>query len=198
MRQSETTKQRGRWLSFFVGEAGDGQNQGHDTLTSEDIDKANTKLFDDITSLSDERMAWAESMHRYLEMSFRILKGMCEVAFIIGLILLILPFFAFYLSPSHDSNLLWFSGIGLAETVAILVYKPIDRIQKATSDMVQSTMILSSWASDIATIMYLVDLKHIKKGNNSQEIETYSKLVRGSTEAHVTLLEAFGEGKTKK
>lgn len=190
MNNSDSGGRLSRFISILAPPPSVPPDRGASKLTDEDFERENKELFYAITHLSNQRMSWAKSMHGHLIKSFVSLKIMCVIAYAVGLVLLVVPFFAFYLSESHDPELLWFSGFGLAETLALLVYGPIQRIQKATSDMMQSTMILSSWATQMGMILYLLELRTIK---GVKEISGNANLIRESTEAHVALLQKHAE-----
>lgn len=156
--------------------------------------QANLESFGQVVSLNSERILWAKRMHRHLEHSFEAVKIMCLIAYILGWALVLIPFIMFYASSSRDPNLLWFSGIGLAETVSILVYQPMQRVQKATSDMVQSTIILSSWATEVGLTLYLMKLKTLEK---TEDIAKATHNICVISEQYVKLLEKFAEDGSK-
>jgi len=165
-------------------EGGDGRG-----ITQEEIDEANRQLFEHIKKLSEVRMEWANGMHPLMTRCFKTITYMSVAAFIIGFIIIIVPFLMFFASPSHDTDILWFSSLGVAETVAVLLYQPMQRVQKATSDMIQSTMILSSWATEIGLTLYLLKLKEI--GMNA--IEDKIQIISNTTRQHIKWLQKYIE-----
>jgi hypothetical protein len=146
------------------------------------IEKANIDVVGQIVKMNTNRIEWADCMRSKIERSCELITKMSIVAFGIGLLFIVIPFIMFLISTPRDSNLLWFSGIGLAETVAILVFQPINRVQKATSDMMQSTMILNSWATEIGLTLFLLDLKENKDTGETEEI---TDLIGEVTEKHI-------------
>jgi hypothetical protein len=172
--------------------------QPSDTDPSEDyktlIGNANMDILKQIVKTNKDRITWTERMRENLENSCELIKTMSVIAFIIGLIFIVIPFIIFLLSTPRDPNLLWFSGIGLAETVAILVYQPINRVQKATSDMMQSTMILNSWATEFGLSMFLLNLKESK---GTGEADKITDLIDKITGKHVRWLQHYIEDEHK-
>jgi hypothetical protein len=154
------------------------------------IDEANYAALDQIVKVNTGRMKWAERMQQSLEEGCELIKMMSVIAFFIGLIFIVIPFILFLLSTPRDSNLLWFSGIGLAETVAILVYQPMNRVQKATSDMVQSTIILSSWATEVGLTMFLLNLEEIRKNDKTADTMDLISKITGD---HILWLQYYTE-----
>jgi len=153
------------------------------------IAQANYEALDQMIRLNNERMEWAGRMQRNLEMGCELIKKLSLIASVIGWVLIVVPFILFFLSTSRDPNLLWFSGIGLAETVGIMVYQPMDRVQKATSDMVESTIILNSWATEVGLTLYLLKLDEIKM----DKIAATTILIGNTTQRHVEWLQHYTE-----
>jgi len=154
------------------------------------IDKANIDAFNQLVEMNAKRMQSVGCMQLSLEKSCELIKKMSIIAYVLGSVLIVMPFIVFLLSTPRDPNLLWFSGIGMAETVAILMYQPMNRVQKATSDMVQSTIILSSWATEVGLTLYLLKLDEIK--GNSKIAET-TDLIGKITGEHVRWFQDYTE-----
>jgi hypothetical protein len=153
-------------------------------------EKANIDAFNQLVKMNEERMQSVGCMQLNLEKGCELIKKMSIIAYVLGSVLIVMPFIVFLLSTPRDPNLLWFSGIGMAETVAILMYQPMNRVQKATSDMVQSTIILSSWATEVGLTLYLLKLEEIKE--NGKIAET-TDLIGKITGEHVRWFQHYTE-----
>ncbi|HYS74040.1 MAG TPA: hypothetical protein VEO96_08700 [Thermoplasmata archaeon] len=152
---------------------------------------ANIDSLDWIKSLSEQRVKWAQTLEDHLHRTFHSIKDLSLIAFGIGAFLILVPFSLYFFSPPRDANLLWFSGLGIGETVAVLLYRPMQRMQNAISDMAQAIMILNSWATELS--MALVDMKVDKDG----EMERVSKWMSKITERHLQWFQSFTESKVR-
>lgn len=151
------------------------------------VAKANIDSLNQMVLLNQERIEWVERMQRRLETGCDLIKTMSILAFVVGVILILVPFFLYWFSTPRDTDFLWFSGIGMAETLTILVYRPMDRVQKATSDMAQSTIMLNSWATEIGLILLLIKLDHV----GSDQVKETAGLVGDATRKHVAWIESY-------
>ena len=157
--------------------------------------RANIDSLDQMVRLNEERIQWAQRMQRHAESGCEQVWLMSQIAFGLGWLIIVVPFLLFCFSTPRDLNLLWFSGLGIAETVAILVYQPMDRVQKATSDMAQSTIIINSWATAIGLTMHLLELEVVKADG---KIADTTDLINNTTLQHVRWLQLYTEKKEPK
>lgn len=159
-------------------------------------DLANYDAIRQLVCLNRERFRWVKRMQGHLEGCCNSIKVMSYASFVLGWALILVPLCLFFFSESHDTSLLWFSGIGLAETLAILVYRPIDRVQEATSDMAQGTLIMNSWATEIGLILYLTDLPDLKSHKNDLgKLSGLIDIITGATGEHVEWFQRFTEAR---
>jgi hypothetical protein len=154
---------------------------------------ANYDAIRQLVCLNRERFKWVKRMQGHLEDCCYSIQAMSYVSFVLGWLLIVIPLIMFFFSKAHDTSLLWFSGIGLAETLAILVYRPIDRVQEATSDMAQGTLIMNSWATEIGLILYLTDMPGTY--GNPKETSAVVDLITKATGAHVEWFQKFTEAR---
>ncbi len=152
---------------------------------------ANTEALKGIKDLSERRVNWAQKLEDHLDRTFHSIKDLSLIAFGIGAFLILVPFSLYFFSPSRDANLLWFSGLGIGETVAVLLYRPMQRMQNAISDMAQAIMILNSWATELSMVLFDMKLDKV------DEMERVSKLMGKITERHLQWFQSFTESKVR-
>jgi hypothetical protein len=157
--------------------------------------RANINSLDEMVHLDEERMKWAKRMQDHAESCCEQVWILSHISFALGWLIIVLPILLFCFSTPRDPNLLWFSGLGIVATVAVLVAQPIDRVQKATSDMAQATMILNSWVTEIGLIMHHLDTKGTK---DCEEIAETTDLISKTTQKHVRWIQLYTEKKEPK
>jgi len=151
--------------------------------------QANFRMFSQLVTLNEQRMVWGDRMQRHLENTFKAIAILSVIAFVLGVIMIVVPFLLFYVSPSHDPNLLWFSGIGFAETLAILIYKPMQRMQEAISDLIQAIIILNSWVTQVGLTLYGMDI------SQREEVANAAKMISDLTSKHIRWMQEYLEAK---
>ena len=78
--------------------------------------------------------------------TFNDLRYMIWIAFILGLALIGVAIYLFVFQE-RTLEVLGLSSLGVADWIALFVYKPMDRLQKANADYVQQFVILRGWAA---------------------------------------------------
>jgi len=151
--------------------------------------QANLRVFLQLVNLNEERMVWADRMQRHLENTFKAIETLSVIAFAMGVVMIVVPFIFFYVSSPRDPNLLWFSGIGFAETLAVLIYKPMQRMQEAISDLIQAIVILNSWVTQIGLTLYGMDI------SQGVEVATATKTISDLTSKHIRWMQDYLEAK---
>ena len=151
--------------------------------------QANLRVFLQLVNLNEERMVWADRMQRHLENTFKAIETLSVIAFAMGVVMIVVPFLFFYVSSPRDPNLLWFSGIGFAETLAVLIYKPMQRMQEAISDLIQAIVILNSWVTQIGLTLYGMDI------SQGSEVATATKTISDLTSKHIRWMQDYLEAK---
>lgn len=156
--------------------------------------KANINSLDEMVRLNEKRIKWAQRMQDHAESCCEQVWILSHISFALGWLIIVLPILLFCFSTPRDPTLLWFSGAGIVATVAILVAQPIDRVQKATSDMAQMTIILNSWVTEVGLIMHHLDTTQEK---DCREIADTANLISKTTLRHVRWIQLYTEKKEK-
>ncbi len=125
-------------------------------------DLLNFETIDSLHNLQKER---PEERKRFLEDSqkkvhnvFIWIKWMSIVIFIIGLFLIGFSIY-YYIRYGMKAEVLGLNALGVGEILALLLYKPMQRIQNALGDYQQNMMILFSWNTQVELILLKMDIK---------------------------------------
>jgi hypothetical protein len=116
-------------------------------------DRANEATFDELVRRQDELRASADERIRELvdrtRSSMRWIKILSLTTFIAGLALLVLGV-GLAVQGGSDASTLWtglgFGGAGTASIVGVLLYRPMERINRASSDLAQQETLLRTWS----------------------------------------------------
>ena len=81
--------------------------------------------------------------------TFQELRYMTWVTFAFGLILLARSGLLSTLQPGKTVEALGLGALGVTDLIALFLYKPMDRLQKANSDLNQQAITLKSWALSV-------------------------------------------------
>lgn len=118
-------------------------------MTDQERLRKNAETVERLTGLEGEIEAKARAQMSLLEETarntFRDLRAMIWVTFGFGLFLL-LTSITLFIFQERTLEVLGLSGVGIADLVALLLYKPMDRLQKANADFSQQVLILKSGA----------------------------------------------------
>lgn len=113
---------------------------------------ANDKTIDSLLKLQKEIGERTEAQTVKARMkadtTYRDLRYMIWGAFLFGLGLLIVTI-GLFIFAERTLEVLGLGTIGVVDWVAIFLYKPMDRLQKANADYVQQFTILKGWATTI-------------------------------------------------
>lgn len=101
------------------------------------------KMATDIQDVSDKGTTDARNNAKT---TFNDLRYMIWIAFILGLALIAVAIYLFVFEE-RTLEVLGLSTLGVADWLALFVYKPMDRLQKANADYVQQFVILRGWAA---------------------------------------------------
>jgi len=115
--------------------------------------------------------------------TFRDLRYMIWIAFIFGLALIVVAI-GLFIFEERSLEVLGLSTLGVADWIALFIYKPMDRLQKATADYAQLVTLLKGWAASINLQFFAMNSK------NEESVRTSAKKIQ---EASIEVAKTFQE-----
>lgn len=151
------------------------------TVDKQKVDSANAETVDsllkmvkDIQDISDKGTTEARQK---ASITFTDLRIMIWIAFALGLALIAVAIYLFVFEE-RTLEVLGMSTLGIADWIALFVYKPMDRLQKANADYVQQFTILRGWAA-FTNLQFLA-----MDSNNRESVRTAANSIQnGSLDA---------------
>jgi len=131
---------------------GPGTQQKIAALRDETIEKLG-KLKKEVEDKAKSRL---ESAEKKAERTFKDLRWMIWFAFGLGFALLVISM-GTYLFQKQTLEVLGIGALGSADLLALFLYKPMDRLQRASADLSQQLIILSAWAVAVNLHVLSVD-----------------------------------------
>lgn len=113
------------------------------------------KMVKDIQDISDKG---TQEAREKASITFMDLRIMIWIAFALGLALIAVAIYLFVFQE-RTLEVLGMSTLGVADWIALFVYKPMDRLQKANADYVQQFTILRGWAAFTNLHFFAMDSK---------------------------------------
>lgn len=113
--------------------------------------------------------------------TYQDLRYMIWAAFLFGLGLTIVSL-GLFIFTERTLEVLGLSTLGVADWVAIFLYKPMDRLKKANADYVQQFTILKGWAASINLQLLAMDVT---------KSETVIAAARAIQDASIDVAKAF-------
>jgi uncharacterized membrane protein (DUF106 family) len=141
------------------------------------------RLQDDIQTRTQKQMAVLQSKARK---TFRDLRAMIWVTFLFGVVLIVAALLLF-LFQQRTLEVLGLGSLGVADWLALFLYKPMDRLQKANADFAQQVMILKSWV--LATHLQLLAMNV----NEPDTVRAAAKNVRTAAVEAARAIQEFVE-----
>ncbi len=80
--------------------------------------------------------------------TFRDLRAMIWAAYALGFALIVIAI-ALFVFQERTLEILGFGTLGAADIIALFLYKPMDRLQKANADFSEQFTILRGWAAAV-------------------------------------------------
>ncbi len=120
--------------------------------------EANKTAIDNVIEIHRSlNKAELEELESRADRTFRELRFMIWVTFVLGLVLI---GSSIILSAYRGESLqvLGLGSLGVADTVALLIFRPMNRLQQANGDFTEQLMIVASWI--IAINLYLLAMKY--------------------------------------
>ncbi|MDF1538438.1 MAG: hypothetical protein P1Q69_06010 [Candidatus Thorarchaeota archaeon] len=119
--------------------------------------------------------------------TFTAIKWLSIASYMLGALLIVVPLLLIVVAPDIATmgvETFGITSLGIVDLLALIFYKPMDRIQRASGDFTQHMMIYSSWAMIVKMLMK--EMKW-KEGNLHDTVELLSKY----TKEHVESIQTF-------
>ncbi|MDD5288240.1 MAG: hypothetical protein PHY28_03920 [Dehalococcoidales bacterium] len=111
-----------------------------------------------------------------LTVNFWVIVGLSVIMFGVGIVLLLVPVFAFFRSGTDAVQSLVTAGFGIVDLATLFLSKPIERIQNVMCDMSQITLALNSFQSQVSLRLMEMDITDRKQiGEAAEKIGTITK-----------------------
>ncbi len=112
------------------------------------------RLQKDITERTETQTSRAREK---ADKTYSDLRYMIWIAFLLGLILIIISV-GLFIFTERTLEVLGLSALGVADWLALFLYKPMDRLQKANADYAQQLTIMKGWATVINLQLLAMDI----------------------------------------
>ena len=120
------------------------------------------------------------------EKSLNEIKGMAKAAYVFGFVFLVISIILFIVqvvlslqgiewAEQLQNGALGLGAIGIVDLIGLMLYKPMDRIQKATSDFAQLSMVSNNYA--MATKLIMLGTTFTNDNGETYEHESIMKAV---------------------
>jgi hypothetical protein len=150
----------GMWLAKFSVQEISAANK--DTMARLQV------LQKDVVGRAEEQ---AKAAEKKADTTYRHLSYMIWIAFILGLVLIGISIGLFVFSQ-RTLDVLGMSALGVADWIAIFVYKPMDRLQKANADYAEQFTVLKGWAVSINLELLAMDTE------DSESVKTAARNIK--------------------
>jgi hypothetical protein len=120
--------------------------------------------------------------------TFSTIKWLSIASYALGALLIVVPITLVVVAPdiaTMSVETLGITSLGIVDLLALIFYKPMDRIQRASGDFTQHMMIYSSWAMIVKMIMK--DMKWERESNLEKSIQALAQC----TKEHVQSIQTF-------
>lgn len=97
------------------------------------------------------------SLRRKLAVTYWVIILLSIIMFIIGIVLLSVPFYAAYNTNIKELEALIAGGFGIADLVALFLFRPIERMHKIMGDMSQIVIALNSFQTQLGLRLMQMD-----------------------------------------
>lgn len=118
--------------------------------SSDDADDANRELMKYLQNILVDCQHDIGEMRQKLSYTYWIMIAMCITMFLFGFAFLSLPLWRQQPIDQSLVNLFLPVGLGIANLLALYLYKPLERIQKLMADMGQITITFNSFQTQVA------------------------------------------------
>ncbi|MEZ4861713.1 MAG: hypothetical protein R3C14_10410 [Caldilineaceae bacterium] len=125
-------------------------SQSTTKATSAIADAANQELMKYLQNILEDCQQDIGEMRAKLGYTYWIIIAMCISMFLFGFALLSIPLWRQQPLDQSLVNLLLPVGLGIANLLALYLYKPLERIQKLMADMGQITIAFNSFQTQVA------------------------------------------------
>jgi hypothetical protein len=126
-----------------------------------------------------------------LTITYWIIVLLSIVMFVVGVLLLSVPFLAAFRGEIAELNSLIAAGFGIADLVALLLFKPIERMHNLMGDMSQIIVAINSFQSQVALRLLEMELPV-----RSTIGEAAAKIAEAAKES-IRLVQEYFEATTK-
>lgn len=156
------------------------------------VDRAN-----DLTVLQLQALQWhlskhsVENLHELEKRGRRVashLTVMSWAAFVVGLGLLVVAVYGSLATDMGTGTALGLGGLGVVEMLGVALYRPMDRMQEAQTDLSQQSVILRTWT--LTTSLYL---RAMDVGDEAS-VEDAALKIREAADEFANSLETLVEG----
>lgn len=106
---------------------------------------------------------------------------MCWATFALGVILIVTSLLLFVIQ-GKTLDVLGLGGLGLADVVAILLYRPMDRLQEADANYAEQLMIVRGWALGVNLQLLAMD------SSDAASVRQTASAIQSATEEYSKIL----------
>jgi len=158
-------------------------------LTTLNLKAQNTKAIEAVVAIQNKLEASKidEREGEIKKQADRTLLGlgiMTWAAFVLGLVL-IGTSLALFIIQGKSLDVLGMGTIGLGDLVAILLYKPIDKLQESDLKFAQQLLVIRGWAMTVNLQLFAMDL------NDAESVRKTADAIQSATEEYGKILSAM-------
>jgi len=157
-------------------------------ITRELLDEKNKDITDDLMDTLMENRRDVERLRRKLTVTFWVIIIMSIVIFIIGVVLLSVPVVAAIGGQIDRLNSLIAAGFGIADLIGLVLYGPIEKIQKLMGNMSQLILVLNSHQTEVNLRLLEIDFL-----GNRPSVGTAADKIGSITKDSVKLIQEYFE-----
>jgi uncharacterized membrane protein len=158
------------------------------TLTKEILDEKNKDITDDLQATLRENRSDVKRLRRKLTVTFWVIIILSIIIFIIGVLLLSVPVVAAFGGHIDRLNSLIAAGFGIADLIGLVLYGPIEKIQKLMGDMSQLILVLNSHQTEVSLRLLEMDFL-----NNRPSVGVAADKIGSATEKNIKIIQDYFE-----
>jgi hypothetical protein len=162
--------------------------QNSPVLTKEDMDKKNKVLADDLQSTINENKKDVKRLRHKLSITFWVIIVLSIIIFIMGILLISVPLVSAFNGQMDKLKSLIAAGFGIADLVGLVLYGPIDKIQKLMGDMSQLILALNSNQTQVSLRLMEMDFL-----NSRPSVGYAADKISLATENNIKIIQEYFE-----
>lgn len=162
-------------------------------LDAAEAREKNESLVHQLHLALDENKTDIRKLRRKLTITFWVIIGLSLVTFAVGMLLLSVPVFAAFEGQMDKFESLIAGGFGIADLIGLVLYKPVEKIQKLMGDM--SQLILTLNCNQTQMNLRLIEMDVI---NNRPSIGIAAEKICAATEKNVRTIQKYFESNPEK